>query len=178
MRRALVFAFLFACAPAAYSAAPAAESAATANEASKSDARAVIPALAEKLEENFVFPEIGKRYAEMLRAKLAAGAYDGFDSRAAFAAAVTADLQAVSPDGHLKLMTPDQVSRRRRGPPSARDAKPVHFIDKQGWLAPGVAYMNAVYVLSRGDSVVARGPTSLVLVRHDGRWRIVHDHSS
>jgi len=32
--------------------------------------------------------------------------------------------------------------------------------------------------LSRGDSVVSRGPTSLLLVRADGRWRIVHDHSS
>jgi ketosteroid isomerase-like protein len=46
------------------------------------------------------------------------------------------------------------------------------------WLAPGVAYLNAEYILSRGDSVVARGPTSLVLLRHEGRWRIVHDHSS
>jgi uncharacterized protein (TIGR02246 family) len=45
-------------------------------------------------------------------------------------------------------------------------------------LAPGVAHVLAFYVLSRGDSTVARGPTSLVLVRQDGRWRIVHDHSS
>jgi ketosteroid isomerase-like protein len=36
----------------------------------------------------------------------------------------------------------------------------------------------AFYVLSRGDSTVARGPTSLVLLKRDGRWRIVHDHSS
>jgi hypothetical protein len=36
----------------------------------------------------------------------------------------------------------------------------------------------AYYVLARGDSVVARGPTSLVLVRSGGRWFIVHDHSS
>jgi hypothetical protein len=36
----------------------------------------------------------------------------------------------------------------------------------------------AWYVLSRGDSVTARGPTSLVLRRSGGRWFIVHDHSS
>lgn len=40
----------------------------------------------------------------------------------------------------------------------------------------------ATYVLARRvdgrDSVTARGPTSLVLRRVDGRWRIVHDHSS
>jgi uncharacterized protein (TIGR02246 family) len=45
-------------------------------------------------------------------------------------------------------------------------------------LAPDVAHALAYYVLSRGDSVTARGPTSLVLRREGGRWRIVHDHSS
>lgn len=44
-------------------------------------------------------------------------------------------------------------------------------------LAPGVAHVIAWYVLSRGDSTIARGPTSLVMLRQDGRLRIVHDHS-
>ena len=44
-------------------------------------------------------------------------------------------------------------------------------------LAPGVAHVIAWYVLSRGDSTIARGPTSLVMVRQAGRLRIVHDHS-
>jgi uncharacterized protein (TIGR02246 family) len=45
-------------------------------------------------------------------------------------------------------------------------------------LAPGLANAIAYYVLARGDSVTARGPTSLVMRRVAGRWRIVHDHSS
>jgi ketosteroid isomerase-like protein len=45
-------------------------------------------------------------------------------------------------------------------------------------LAPGVLNVIAYYVLTRGDSIVARGPTSLVMVRDNGRLRIVHDHSS
>ncbi|HWE43440.1 MAG TPA: DUF4440 domain-containing protein [Gemmatimonadaceae bacterium] len=45
-------------------------------------------------------------------------------------------------------------------------------------LAPDVLNVIAYYVLMRGDSLVARGPTSLVMVRQDGRLRIVHDHSS
>jgi ketosteroid isomerase-like protein len=45
-------------------------------------------------------------------------------------------------------------------------------------LAPGVVNVIAYYVLSRGDSTIARGPTSLVMLRHDGRLKIVHDHSS
>ena len=49
-------------------------------------------------------------------------------------------------------------------------------------LAPGVVNLIAQYRLSRRiggrDSITARGPTSLVVRRIDGRWRIVHDHSS
>jgi uncharacterized protein (TIGR02246 family) len=45
-------------------------------------------------------------------------------------------------------------------------------------LAPDALNAIAYYVLQRGDSVTARGPTSLVMRRRDGRWYIVHDHSS
>ena len=49
-------------------------------------------------------------------------------------------------------------------------------------LAPDVANLIAQYTLARRvggrDSVTATGPTSLVVRRVDGRWRIVHDHSS
>ena len=45
-------------------------------------------------------------------------------------------------------------------------------------VAPDVAYTMAWYVLMRGDSVTARGPTTLLMRKADGRWRIVHDHSS
>ena len=44
-------------------------------------------------------------------------------------------------------------------------------------LAPDVVHVLAWYVLSRRDSTIARGPTSLVMLRHAGRLRIVHDHS-
>ena len=74
----------------------------------------------------------------------------------------------------------DEIRARyapRFAPGGTRDSLSFERIETD-WLAPGVAYMNAVYVLSRGDSVVARGPTSLVLLKHEGRWRIVHDHSS
>jgi uncharacterized protein (TIGR02246 family) len=45
-------------------------------------------------------------------------------------------------------------------------------------LAPDALNAIAYYVLERGDSVVARGPTSLVMRRIGGRWYIAHDHSS
>lgn len=49
-------------------------------------------------------------------------------------------------------------------------------------VAPDVANLIAQYILTRRvggrDSVTARGPTSLLVRRLEGRWRIVHDHSS
>ena len=45
-------------------------------------------------------------------------------------------------------------------------------------LAPDAVNAIAYYVLRRGETVVARGPTSLVIRRLGGRWLIMHDHSS
>jgi uncharacterized protein (TIGR02246 family) len=62
-----------------------------------------------------------------------------------------------------------------------RDSLSFELIDVDP-LAPDVLNVIATYVLARRvgtrDSVTARGPTSLVMRRVDGRWRIVHDHSS
>ena len=70
-----------------------------------------------------------------------------------------------------------QVYAPRFAPGGVRDS--LSFEDVQvDSLAPGVAHVLAFYVLSRGDSTVARGPTSLVMLRVRGRWRTAHDHSS
>jgi uncharacterized protein (TIGR02246 family) len=45
-------------------------------------------------------------------------------------------------------------------------------------LAPDIANVIGFYRLMRGDSTTAYGPTSLVMRRRDGKWRIIHDHSS
>lgn len=65
----------------------------------------------------------------------------------------------------------------RFAPGAAHDSLSFRDVEVDS-LAPGVAAVLATYVLSRGDSVVAHGPTSLVIIRVGGRWRIVHDHSS
>lgn len=45
-------------------------------------------------------------------------------------------------------------------------------------MAPDIANVISYYRLIRSDSTTSHGPTSLVMRRRDGRWRIVHDHSS
>jgi len=69
----------------------------------------------------------------------------------------------------------------RFAPGGVRDSLSFELLDVDP-LAPDVLNVIATYILARHvngrDSVTARGPTSLVMRRVDGRWRIVHDHSS
>lgn len=78
--------------------------------------RTVLSKLAQELEDRFVFPEVAKAYATMLRDKLKSGAYDAIDNARVFASKVTADLQEVSKDGHLRLMLGSGELGRRRMP--------------------------------------------------------------
>ncbi|MFO6446149.1 S41 family peptidase [Erythrobacter sp. NE805] len=109
--------------------------------------REAVAALATRLEEDFVFPDKGRAYAAMLRANLAAGKYDGSASAEAFAKAVSADLQAVSPDGHLRVHVVPPEARggpegeRQGGGGPGMPGPDTNTITGSGWLAEGVAYI-------------------------------------
>jgi len=45
-------------------------------------------------------------------------------------------------------------------------------------LAPDLAFCTARFTLVRGEAVTASGPFTLVLQKRNGRWLIVHDHTS
>lgn len=81
--------------------------------------RIVVDTLARALEQHYVFPDVGLRYAARLREQLARGAYDDLTDPAAFARRVTDDLQAVSPDRHLTLGLSKRPSRRGGDPADA-----------------------------------------------------------
>jgi hypothetical protein len=107
----------------------------------KADAEQAVVDLATALEENFVFPDKGKAYAAMLRANLAKGAYASFADAPAFAEKVTADLQAVHKDGHLRLRLAPTEQRGQAQAPNGGPAD-ANDVAKAGWLAPGVAYID------------------------------------
>lgn len=94
---------------------------------------AAVLALAARLEQAYVVPAIGRRYAARLRERLAAGAYDGL-SRSELAKRLTEDLQAVNADGHLRVLSTPPAGRPS-GPPRAP------AVQDAGWIAPGVAYI-------------------------------------
>jgi beta-aspartyl-peptidase (threonine type) len=66
-------------------------------------------------------------------------------------------------------------------PDAVRDSLSFEVLDLDP-LAPDVVNLIGRYTLKRRvagrDSVTASGPTSLVMRRVQGRWRIAHDHSS
>ncbi|WP_237219862.1 S41 family peptidase [Sphingomonas arenae] len=105
----------------------------------KAEAESVVSALAKQLEEDYVFPDIAKRYATMLRSNLAAGKYSSFADAGAFAKQVSEDLAAVHPDGHLDLKPPRLDKGGERRP--SRSLDPSKAITRSGWIAPGVAYI-------------------------------------
>jgi hypothetical protein len=121
------------------------------------EARAVATQLAAQLETTYVFPDIARRYAESLRAKAGGGAYDEVGTRGALAERLTADLRAVSPDNHLRVLAgrpgpggpgPRRVVVRAGGDGSAGAAQPrpapmarPEAVEQARWVAPGVAFV-------------------------------------
>jgi hypothetical protein len=103
------------------------------------EAHQALEKLASQLEENFIYPKIGKSYADMLRSKIVKGDYSKFSSAEEFAKVVTADLQAVHPEGHLRLQPP--VGSTIGNPTAASDER-INGVGKSGWIAPRIAYMS------------------------------------
>jgi len=105
---------------AAAAAASDAPSAATVDAATR---QRVVSNLLKRLDEGYVFPDVARDVAAAVRAKEAAGAYDGLRDPEAFARALDADVRAVAKDGHLRVfwsrevLPPDGVG----GLPSAEE---------------------------------------------------------
>jgi hypothetical protein len=112
----------------------------------------LVEQLAATLEANFVFPDIARRYAEALRAKAAAGGYANLGDR--FGETVTADLQAIHPDRHLRFGPTGAAAGAGPGPrrvmrmPDASTA-----IGRSGWIADGVAYIDIGLFPGTSESV-------------------------
>jgi len=65
--------------------------------------KAVVEALCENLEREYIFPEVTEQYVRLLRDNLRSGKYDGIGQPQAFALAVTKDLMSIHRDGHLSV---------------------------------------------------------------------------
>jgi hypothetical protein len=133
----------------------------------EAEREAVLRDFAQLLRARYVDPAIAQRYAAAVEAAAAKGDYRGITDPEAFAARLTADLAAVSPDKHLRVTFGDMPARGRGT--TRQSAQP----DLEArWAAPGVAYL-AVNA-SPGDPAVAAEAERLLLA-HAGARALVID---
>jgi len=111
--------------------------------ADEAGADAVAEKYAALLERDYVYPETGRRYAAAIRAGIAAGRYKAL-SGPALGEAIDADVNAVAPDGHLRLRAPEAAGAPAAAAPGG--AAPVRRppkvpVEQAGWIAPGIAFI-------------------------------------
>jgi len=84
----------------------------------------IVNSIAELLEENYVYPEIGKKMGDFIKKELKDGEYDRFTKAYIFAGRIMTDLQSISHDKHLRVrfdpttaaamsQSPDDEARRQ-----------------------------------------------------------------
>lgn len=112
--------------------------------------REVAMRLADMIERRYVYPEIGKDYAQLLRGNADAGEYDALSGKR-LADRLRADLQALHPDAHLAVV-PDphaEAGPAAAGEPPEGEASPgLAFVKRIApdmepprWLVPDIAFV-------------------------------------
>lgn len=94
---------------------------------------AVIENLLKEMNDGYVFPDIAKRMEADVRNRISAKEYDGITSARAFAEKLTADLQSISKDKHLRVRY-SHVSipvRKERSEPTAAEKEQGQWMNKR-----------------------------------------------
>ena len=142
--------------------------------------KAVIEEALRRLDERYVFPETAKKMADAVHARTRNGEYDKVTSSAAFADSLTAHLQAVSHDKHLRVRysheelpeqkevgepTPEQIAKMRADAERRnygfekveRMLGNVGYLELRGFMDPegaAVAAEAAMRFLARTDALI------------------------
>jgi len=104
------------------------------NEFNKDDKTRVLIRLAELLDDLYVFPEIGDKYAAYLRHKASKLTSS---NKQAFVEQISKELQKIHADAHLRLEL-DENTNRDKGP---NDTPPPKSLNKLLYLSPKIPYL-------------------------------------
>lgn len=148
---------------------------------SAAEARETAADFARMLESNYLFPDVGRKYAEALRTRLANGEYDALATRGALASALTRDAQAVHYDGHLRMWPQSRTAgpqpqmapagpQAPQTPPEPAPTGPGEAIEEARWLAPGIAYIR--FTIFPGDPAVTAAATKFMRDHSDAETLI------
>ncbi|MBM4792150.1 S41 family peptidase [Streptomyces sioyaensis] len=131
----------------------------------------IIDLALDRIVTGYVFPQRAVEVDQAIRARLASGAYDAL-SGAAFCAAVTAHLQEVCPDKHLRLLWQDEP---RATESAGEDAGRAAFLalmraENQGirrceQLDGNIGYLDVRWMADAGEGARAIG-AAMELVAH------------
>ena len=118
---------------------------------------AVIENLVKELNDGYVFPETAKKMESSVKNRLSAKEYEGITSARAFAEKLTADLQAISNDKHLRVRfsaQPIPVRKERNEPTAAEKEQNAWFTKRMNYGFERVERMNGNigYIDLRGFS--------------------------
>ena len=108
---------------------------------------AVVKAAADALRQRYVFPDVGKRAAEAIEAALAAGKYDELVQPWAFAERLTADLEAIAHDKHMRITArgPAPVGAvAKGGPPPGPRPRSEAGVTRSDRLPGNIGYIELV----------------------------------
>ncbi|MDX2149338.1 MAG: S41 family peptidase [Bryobacteraceae bacterium] len=137
----------------------------------------VVNTLAERLENRYVFPKTAKKIVETLRRKQQDGGYKSLDTGRAFARQLTADLQEISKDKHLRVNyvhegvpelrrpSPEDIERQRKNMARMnygfekveRLEGNIGYLDLRGFMDPalgGDTAFAAMQFLANTDSLI------------------------
>ncbi|HEY0596898.1 S41 family peptidase [Sphingopyxis sp.] len=109
------------------------------------------------LERDYLYPETGKRYADAIRAGIAAGRYRTLSGEA-LGTAIDSDVDAVLPDGHLRLRVPEAATGAAAPAPGGTTPAPRPKkvpVEQAGWIAPGIAFIR-FNVFPQDEAVTAQ----------------------
>jgi len=124
------------------------------------DVAALVEQVAALLQDNYLDPDVATQCAERARQQLAAGAYAGAQTPEELAEAITADLQAVSHDLHMRVAvapqalepadTEGEAEREPSGAHPLLEKLDVYHFEKRGnfgvmeakWLSGNVGYLD------------------------------------
>jgi hypothetical protein len=139
MRIRIALIFAFAVTGASFSAARQAPAPVPAS-LDKTYQRELVEKIAALLTTEYVFPDIGKTAADALRKRTESGAYDTPRSPSEFATTLTAELQALTRDGHCRVrFAPDATGERT--PKEINPAMDNYGVHKVEWLPGKIAYL-------------------------------------
>ncbi|MFI9076417.1 S41 family peptidase [Streptomyces sioyaensis] len=131
----------------------------------------IIDLVLDRIVTGYVFPQRAVEVDQAIRARLASGAYDGL-SGAAFCAAVTAHLQEVCPDKHLRLLWQDEPRVTESAQEDAGRAAFLalmraenHGIRRCEQLDGNVGYLDVRWMADAGEGARAIG-AAMELVAH------------